>query len=316
METAEKTTSLQIQKQRDLKTVFTDLVAYLKGDDGLLFKALALWSGSFLLISLFVGYFILGIKPGIEQIFLLKHEFERGDFVMLVFCSLLFPFALATLTLVVNQLMMTRDADNSLPSSALFSQLSGGFLSLLKKYIPNFIVVYVPYWATSYCLHQLLDIRPFEDGGSFDFEPFNEQLNTWVPGLLVLALFPPVFYFAFSGLFVALRNGIGASEAIVHIRKISADHMRQIWLLSFVFVFVAGVLRELIYHYTQQLYLVYYNPFWFYVTRIFVAVSEFFLAVFVQIAMVLIFGSVEARVKEQEEIASEHTELQNEKQDG
>lgn len=314
---AEKTTRLQIQKQRDLKTLFTDFVNYLTGDDGLLLKTVGLWSGTVLILSLVIGYFVLDIRPGIEQVFRLRHKFEGGDFVLLAFCSLLFPVSQAILTLVVNQLMLLRDADNTAPRAALASAFNNGFSSQVKKYLPNFIVVYIPYYFISYALNQLGGFTLFEDGGTLDFEPFNEQLNTWTPGILLAALFPPVFYFAFSALFVGLRDGIGASEALVKIRKISADHMKQIWLLSFVIVLIAGVLRELIYHYTRELYAIYYGPGWFYTTQFFVNFSEFFLTLFVQIAMVLIFGNVEARYLSQGQPENpEPVDPITEKQDG
>lgn len=287
--------TLNVEKNPTLTGLFRNFLRYLNSDSNLLFKPLWLYSFSLLIICYISAPLFFNASPRIENVFYLKNHVSKPVYIFVVFNSLLLGTSLLMLTWVVNRIVLLRNENKSEPGRILHSVFKKSFRTGLNAYILNFLILYLVYTAVSYLNTYLGKVIVFGDNQVFDVYPLNVEMN-WISAYLLPAiLFPPLFYFGFSALYMSVRDEIGVSEALKKVYELSSGKMRTILLQSIVVLAIAFLAEELIKEVTYFItgFLSRMNITFFTIITIKKLLSFCILAL-LQVSAILLFVNVEA----------------------
>lgn len=289
--------ALHIKSPRTFLGLYRDLSRYLRSDKVLLFKSIGFYALTLLILALVSSYILLDRLPRIENIVLLKNRVSKPTFLFVIINSLIYVASFCSLSWVINKAMLLRDENSEEPVRILQGALRKNIATGFKNYLVNFLILYIVYWLVGYFEGFLRGTLVFSDEGALSVYPLNDIANSVMRWLIPALLYVPLLYYSFSTLFISTRENIGASDAFKKVLEISSGQFKKIWLQSLFLLFLVAILdfgiHELFYGLartlTSQLDVIFFT-----LTSL-IKICSFFLIAFLQVAVVLIFGGIEAR---------------------
>lgn len=286
--------SFTIHKSRTLANLLKDTFQFLVSEMSLFMQALAMYSFSLLLLALLTSYLFVGNIVRFESIIYLKDSVSKPGLVIVLFSSLVLAASFCTLTLVVNRVLLLRQEQQEETHRKLFSDLRTDFMEQLKAYALNFIIIFLLYEVAFVGLNYVERSSFFMDYTDINGGPFHSTLNWLIVHSASLIVMPLLMYFAFSSLFVSIRDSMGSSDAVKKIYLLSKDKLIRVWLYSLVFLLI-GYFIDWVLGYFLEFYMriLLYNYNLLFVLVAFKKMAALLILVLLQIASVLLFGSQE-----------------------
>jgi hypothetical protein len=295
-----ETITLDIHKPRKAIEVIKDAFAYMTRDARVLLQALSIYSLGLIAVALLISYSLIGTAPTPERVIGYKDVATKNNFLFLVLSAIVYLGGYCTFTFAVNRLMFLRDA--RLNNSYFFKEIQPTFWEGFKTYIFNFVLVYIIYFSVNLGLTIFSRSNFLLDASVMDPDPTNyvlELLILNVPSLLIL---PLLFYFCLSALFVSHRNNVGTSEALKKVFVTTQANFRKIWgcsILVILISYIGTLVVNMSLNYIAYFLFSYFSDAasFFMLSSLVQKVFALFFFLFIQIAIVILYGSVEDEVE-------------------
>lgn len=295
MSTQKNAVPLQIKKERTLRQILRDSFHYMGGDALLLCKAAGIYSFSLLLASLLLAHFALGAYPSLDNLYYFRDNVSQAGYTFMIVCVVAYTGSFCMLTLLINKLLLLREERTEASADQLFAALKTALPMQLGNYTFNFLIVYLLYYFLDYFLDHSYLQNFIGEEKSIGLTPFDGELDWLLVYLPQLIIMPLVLYFGFSSLFMSVRDSIGSSDAFKNIYALSKNRLKTIWLYSFALLLLILIGRWALDYRSEFLFnLLPVNYNLLTVVFTFKKLLSFSLLAFVQVGIVLLFGSVEA----------------------